>query len=29
MQKPSEEQQFVIDNIISGKNVVVDACAGS
>jgi hypothetical protein len=29
MQKPSEEQQFVIDTIISGKNVVVDACAGS
>jgi len=29
MQTPSEEQQFVIDNIISGKNVIVDACAGS
>jgi len=29
MQTPSEEQQFVIDTIISGKNVVVDACAGS
>jgi hypothetical protein len=29
MQDPSEEQQYVVDNIISGKNVVVDACAGS
>ena len=29
MQKPSEEQQYVIDNILLGKNVVVDACAGS
>jgi hypothetical protein len=29
MLKPSEEQQFVIDNIICGKNVIVDACAGS
>ena len=29
MLTPSEEQQFVIDNIILGKNVVVDACAGS
>ena len=29
MQDPSEEQQYVVNNIISGKNVVVDACAGS
>jgi len=29
MQTPSEEQQYIIDNIHSCKNVVVDACAGS
>ena len=26
---PSEEQQLIIDHILSGKNVSVDACAGS
>ena len=29
MNTPSEEQQTVIDNISIGKNVIVDACAGS
>ena len=29
MNTPSQEQQLIIDEIINGKNVVVDACAGS
>ena len=29
MNIPSEEQQHIINNIICGYNVVVDACAGS
>ena len=29
MQNPSEEQQHIIDEIKKGKNVMVDACAGS
>jgi hypothetical protein len=29
MNKPSEEQRLIIDEIINGKNVIVDACAGS
>ena len=29
MNTPSEEQQVIIDEIIKGNNVVVDACAGS
>lgn len=29
MNTPSQEQQIIIDEIINGKNVVVDACAGS
>ena len=29
MNIPSDEQQIIIDHIKDGKNVVVDACAGS
>ena len=29
MNEPSEEQQIIIDEIINGNNVIVDACAGS
>jgi hypothetical protein len=29
MNAPSEEQQVIIDEIIKGNNVIVDACAGS
>ena len=29
MNKMSDEQRAVLDHIKSGKNVVVDACAGS
>ena len=29
MNEPSEEQQTIIDHVICGRNVVVDACAGS
>jgi hypothetical protein len=29
MNIPSEEQQIIIDYMIQGKNVIVDACAGS
>ena len=29
MNEPSEEQQLIIDEIMNGNNVVVDACAGS
>lgn len=29
MNTPSEEQQIIIDEVIKGNNVVVDACAGS
>lgn len=29
MNKPSEEQQLVINNLSLGKNVIVDSCAGS
>ena len=29
MNTPSEEQQYIIDHILTGKNVIVDACAGS
>jgi len=29
MNKPSEEQQIIIQHVIEGRNVVVDACAGS
>jgi hypothetical protein len=29
MLEPSSEQQLIIDNIKKGKNVIVDACAGS
>jgi len=29
MNAPSEEQQLIIDEILNGNNVVVDACAGS
>ena len=29
MNEPSEEQQIIIDEIMNGNNVIVDACAGS
>ena len=29
MNEPSEEQQIIIDHVKQGRNVVVDACAGS
>ena len=29
MNEPSEEQQIIIDEILNGNNVIVDACAGS
>ena len=29
MNKPSEEQQYIIDNVKNNYNVLVDACAGS
>lgn len=29
MNEPSEEQQVIIDEILNGNNVIVDACAGS
>jgi len=29
MNQPSEEQQIIIDHVKNGRNVVVDACAGS
>jgi hypothetical protein len=29
MDSPSEEQQVIIDHVCDGKNVIVDACAGS
>ena len=29
MNTPSEEQQKIVDSIINGQNVIVDACAGS
>jgi len=29
MNAPSEEQQTVINHILNGSNIIVDACAGS